>query len=185
MRLAEERAGRRRDERPARHGVARLRLTVRALRAVNISITATADETDSGTPSRARAMNMRGTNNARNAASRSDHGVVTSSRTTSEIDVATRVDDEAGRSQTLRGEPERVTEPRAERHHDGARRDEVERRGQHDDSGEERDEQPDAPQEERQRQPRRRGQRQRDAVQADEHRDAPNERRYRRAARAA
>ena len=65
-------------------------------------------------------MNIRGTQSARNAASSFDHGVVSVSSTTSEIEVATRVTMSPGRGQSLLGEPEPVTEPGAERHDDGA-----------------------------------------------------------------
>ena len=141
--LAEQRAGGRRDERrgPASasrrvaHACARCgRCTCRRPRR--------AGGTGTGRPSRARGRTSRGTHSARSAASSRVHGVVSVSSTTSEIETATRVTMSAGRVQTLRGEADGVAEPGAERHDDVAVRDDVERRGQHDDAGEDRDEQP-------------------------------------------
>ena len=55
-------------------------------------------------------------------------------------------------------------------------RDDVQRRGQHDDAGEDRDEEPHPLDEERERELRRGGERERRGVHADEHRDVPDER---------
>ena len=59
--------------------------------------------------------NIFGTNSARRAASSRFHGVVRVSRTTSEIEVATRITMIAAAVQALARDPELVAEPRAER----------------------------------------------------------------------
>ena len=65
---------------------------------------------------------MRGTNRARSPASSRFHGVVSVSRTTREIDVATRTTIRPAAWRPSLVTPELVAEPRAEGDHDVARR---------------------------------------------------------------
>ena len=99
---------------------------------------------------------------ARSAASSRVHGVVS----VSEHDERDRGRDprstmSAGRGQPLAGQPDAVAEPCRAARRSSPARDEVERRGQHDDAGEDRDEQPHPLDEEAERQRRRRGQHER------------------------
>ena len=92
VRLAEQRAGRRGDERARPTSTSRSRPTVRALRAVYMSVTDAeqAEQVAVGHAER-RARTCAARRSARSAASSRVHGVVSVSSTTSEIDVATRV----------------------------------------------------------------------------------------------
>ena len=152
------------------------RETVRLLRAVYMSVTASRRWKRYRYAMPSTRMNIRGTRSARNAASSFDHEVVSVTQHDEGDRCRDPRDDQTGRGQALLREPELMTEPGAEGHDDGAGRDDVEHCGRHDDASEDRHEEPHALHEERHRELRCGRQREGRPVQAQQHGDVPHER---------